>query len=475
MMLCLAATTPASSAADASSLYDRRPPLKQAGRQTSSDKRLSQNCGTGDRGTGVSPVSDNTPEPCYVLGEVLFSLPLREMVRARVNRPHPSPWKREGASTPNTYEACATTSGFGMDSKPRKKKSPKPRKTGSKKKKKPTKADMSDVPADQRRETTAMELLGDGFKLRHTRHYSILFNTPLADVKSFGIAIELTYRSCVNYSLKLKIPTRPPGKKLLIYYFDQHQDYSGHSSKLGKGPRPQSMPGVYFPDLNTSMFYNFRNQESYKKAREQAEAKIEQLRARLRGGNVSRENRKSIQREIAEARRQANSSNVLGGDANEAIVQHEVAHQVLWNIGFHNPRHLAANPRWFVEGTAMMFEPISDGSSANFGAVNRNRLRAFQDLQRQERLIPVRDLVSDPHYLIDPQTAQIAYPQCWAMVHYLNRTKRKQVRKYVKLINRRPADYRPTGEEEVATFEKAFGTLDERWVARWDRWLKNVR
>jgi len=342
-------------------------------------------------------------------------------------------------------------------------------------KKKPSKrhADMTEIKPDEAAEKKDLASLGEGFKLKRTNHYSILFNTSEKDVKEFSSAIEKTYRSCVNYTRRLGFDAHPPKRKLIIYYFEQHQGYSDFSVKLGNGPRDQNTPGVFFPPLNRSMFYNFKNQESFKKAREDAEAKIKELQEQLRQPGVSPEQRKDIGKQIAEARKQANQSTSVGGDVSESIVQHEVAHQVLWNIGFHNPKGFLANPRWFVEGTAMMFEPISTGSSANFGAVNAERLKSYRTLLADNRLIPVRDFVSTADYF--GAQIDIAYPQSWALVHYLNRTKRGKLKQYVEAINKRRGDYEPTPEKEIAEFEKAFGTIDKKWVDTWQDWMKRVR
>jgi len=336
------------------------------------------------------------------------------------------------------------------------------------------KAGMADVPPDERAEDAALEALGDGFALARTRHYSILYDTKAEDARAFGVSIEQTYRSCMNYSLRLGVDARAPKRKLLICYFDQHADYSVHSERIGKGKRPESEPGVYYPDLNLSMFYDFRNEAGLKRARERAEGRIKELRKQMRGTRLSPERRKDIRRQIVEARRQANRSNVVGGDVSESIVQHEVAHQVMWNVGFHNPGSFVANPRWFAEGTAMMFEPISDGNSANFGAVNKPRLRDFRALAASGRLAAVRDFISHRSHFA-PQTMTAAYAQSWALVHYLNRAKRKAVKKYVASLNRRPAHYVPSPAEEIATFEAAFGRLDAKWDRKWRQWMRKVR
>ena len=56
--------------------------------------------------------------------------------------------------------------------------------------------------------------------------------------------------------------------------------------------------------------------------------------------------RRQIGAQIKKAQAQSNSSSVQGGQITEGTVQHEVSHQVLWNIGFHNPKTFLANPRW---------------------------------------------------------------------------------------------------------------------------------
>lgn len=354
-------------------------------------------------------------------------------------------------------------------SRPTRKESRAPSSSGSKPRS--NKVDMSPVPPDKKAEKKDLRRLGEKFKLRQTAHYSILYDTSEEDVKLFAAAIERTYRSCMNYTQRLGFDAHPPKHKLLIYYFEEHGDYSKFSVKLGKGQREQSNPGVFFPDMNRSMFYNFRNQESYRQLREQAEQRIAQLREQL---NQPGSNRRQIAQEIAQARRLANFSNVQGGDQNEATIQHEVAHQVLWNIGFHNPDNFFANPRWLAEGTAMLFEPVSTGKSANFGALNKERLKEFQELVRQNQLIPLRDFIST-HGYFGPQTISIAYPQSWALTHYLNRMKKDKVRDYAELINKRPKDFETTPEKEIADFEKVFGKVDDKWVQSWLNWMKTVR
>jgi hypothetical protein len=332
---------------------------------------------------------------------------------------------------------------------------------------------IADIPPDEKAEKKALKDLGEGFKLKRTMHYSVFYNTSEDDLKTFSLAIETTYRSCVNYSHKLGVPLHQPKRKLLIYYFQEHSQYSTYSVKLGLGERPQSNPGLYLPTLNISMFYNFQNQDSFKKAREQAEARIADLRKQA-ATQKDPAARKAIAKQIAEARRQSTHSSTSGGDISESIVQHEVAHQVLWNIGLHNPKEFLCNPRWLAEGTAMMFETISDGKSVNWGALNRSRLEEYQKFLKDKKLIAVREFIST-HDHFKEATISIAYAESWALVHYLNRTKRAKLSQYIELINKRPKTYKTTPDQEIADFEKCFGKVDTKWVTAWENWMKRVR
>ena len=292
-------------------------------------------------------------------------------------------------------------------------------------------------------------------------------------MKAFSAAIEKTYRSCVNYTLKMGLPARPPKAKLIIYYFQEHQTYSDYSEKIRVGPQSQLTPGVYVPALNLSMFYHFRNQSSFKEEKKQAEDRIAEIRDKLRSG-VDPAERRRLQDEIKNLRRQGNSNKTRGGDVSEVTVQHEVSHQVLWNIGLHNARQFEANPRWFVEGTAMMFETISTGRSANFGALNRSRLQEFRNLQQSKQLIHLRRFISSADHF-GPNSINVAYPEAWALVHYLNRTRRKRLKTYIDLLNQRPEGYESDTEQEISDFEEAFGKLDAKWEKKWRLWMNRIK
>ena len=319
-----------------------------------------------------------------------------------------------------------------------------------------------------------LQRLGRRFIARQTAHFCVLADVDEYSSADFLTAIEQTYRSCGRYARQLGVEVHPPDKKLIIFYFAGRDEFNTFVQTMGRGAVPANVPGLYFPDLKRGMFYNYRNDPSLKIARQQADDQIASLQAKLKRGRLMPAERKQISRQIADARARSNRSEVVGGDITETIVQHEVAHQVLWNIGFHNGHNYSANPRWFAEGTAMMFEPISDGASANFGAVNRNRLTGYRNAEQKDQLIPLRELITSPASF-SGETQALAYAESWALVHYLNRAKRQQLQKYVEILKKRPSDYVSTPAQELVDFEVAFGKLDGNWERQWKQWMDRVQ
>jgi hypothetical protein len=337
------------------------------------------------------------------------------------------------------------------------------------------KVDMSDVAADEKAEQQALEALGDlakHFKIKRTMHFSMLYDTGDEDLGVFSVAIEKTYRSCAKFSNKLGVQVRPPKRKLIIHYFSELTDFSGHLERSVGGKPPDGALGLYKPIINMSYFFNYRNSAACKRMRADAEAKIKQLGEQARRSGISPVERKRLAEEIKRARAILTQANGLGEDVGEVVIQHEVAHQVLYNIGFHNQKRVLANPHWLVEGMAQLFEPGSTDKAANMGLVNQHRLQAFRQLARTGKLVPLRDFISTSSYFKQPD---VAYPESWALVHYITRVKGDELKEFVRLVNKRPKDYQPTPEDEVATFERAFGKIDDQWVANWLKWMEKVR
>src|SRR5690606_12483049 len=115
-----------------------------------------------------------------------------------------------------------------------------------------------------------------------------------------------------------------------------------------------------------------------------------------RNPRVSSAQKRAIRARIKYYKAVMNWTKTFGGGKTEGTLQHEVAHQVLFNLGLHAPQRNAeslVNPRWFAEGIASLFEPISDGKAANWGQMNKDRLDEFRQLVEYKKLFPVKEFV----------------------------------------------------------------------------------
>jgi len=59
-------------------------------------------------------------------------------------------------------------------------------------------------------------------------------------------------------------------------------------------------------------------------------------------------------------------------------------------------------------------------------------------------------------------------------MHYLHRAHCEQLAAYIEDVRRRRPGYEPTPQEELRLFEKHFGPLDERFLARWAEYILKI-
>jgi len=145
-------------------------------------------------------------------------------------------------------------------------------------------------------------------------------------------------------------------------------------------------------------------------------------------------------------------------DAAVATIIHEAVHQLAYNTGFH--RRFSENPLWLAEGLAMYFEAPTRraGVWRGVGAVNRLRMPVFRDhyLVGRKRF-DIASLVRDDERLRNPETAQLAYAEAWALTYYLLKNRRQQFCKYLEILRAKPPLGQDTPEQRLADFKEAFG------------------
>src|SRR5262249_49796612 len=153
----------------------------------------------------------------------------------------------------------------------------------------------------------------------------------------------------------------------------------------------------------------------------------------------------------------------------KSVVQHEVAHQLLYNFNLHSRK--VRNPSWFVEGLATLFEPPpTEGAGAGFNIINQDRLGTLRDIEKKGGKFDLVELIKVPR-LIEGDAGK-NYAQAWSLVYYLSKHKKKEMQQFVDLVKARKPFEEVTPEQELEDYEKCFGKIDESFKKKWGEFLR---
>ncbi len=138
-------------------------------------------------------------------------------------------------------------------------------------------------------------------------------------------------------------------------------------------------------------------------------------------------------------------------------VIHEATHQTAYNVGAH--QRFAIQPRWLVEGLAMMFETPGMREAwsvqSRSSRINGYRLRHFQNyLERRPEDALLRLVASDKPF----RTAGLdAYAEAWLLSFYLFETRSHDYSRYLGRVAARPPFSAYSARARVKDFTGAFG------------------
>ncbi len=164
----------------------------------------------------------------------------------------------------------------------------------------------------------------------------------------------------------------------------------------------------------------------------------------------------------------------IQADLRDTLV-HEATHQLAFNTGLH-PR-LGENPRWVVEGLAMIFErQVGNSSAGRFGSetarINDERHQWFMQRARS-RLISVEELVTGDRAF--SSATLDAYSEAWALTFYLSERRSADFADYLQTIRARDPMSTYSPEERLADFQKCFGQ-DVAWLqVQWLRFMDELQ
>lgn len=358
------------------------------------------------------------------------------------------------------------------------------------------------LPVDVRQEAELLRVAGAGFQLKRTPHFLVAFNTSRGTVDELTARLEETYHSIYRFAEAAGIKARRPGRRLEVLFFDAREEYE----KYGAGVRfpAGGTYGLYHEETNRSAFFNAHNEPQLLQLHAEIGAARESLRelsrmfASMKGNqpvtlSYADGRRETLTRGQAKKRLEAaqRELKILDGKRinyseriNRTVIQHEAAHQVLFNAGVHVRG--GANPKWIVEGLACLFETPPGLAGGGIAATNQFRLRDFRSAVEEHsgkrlpgaedflaavragRFVEPERLITDPGVFHERERrgAEV-YAMTWSLTHYLQRCRPKELAGYLaELSNRRPGEA-VSASEEQALFEKHFGALDDVFIRQW--------
>lgn len=344
------------------------------------------------------------------------------------------------------------------------------------------------LPDDPDVEGKLLGIGGPDFRIKRIEHFVIAYDTPEETLRSLRSRLEATYDSVYRFCKINELPAHTPPRKLEVLFFESYEDYGRYAASTGFAY--QGSAGFYHQGTNVAAFVNILDlpqMGAINKQIEQCEGRLERLKA---ARPINRATVKACRDELLFLTRQRDRT---VEQINRLTVQHEVAHQVLFNSRMHVRG--AQNPGWLVEGMATLFETPPSPSGAGMGATNQMRLGDYRDcLSRGDpraRLVPedlpvafdsqqflrLRDLIGDAQLFHRRSDGNLVhyYTEAWSLVFYLQRTKREQFAEYLRLLAGRKPGETHSYDREVADFEGVFGPPDEQFEQRWARFILDLR
>lgn len=334
------------------------------------------------------------------------------------------------------------------------------------------------------------ELTDEHFRVRTSEHFSISYDTPYDALRPLMGRLEGTYDAVVRFCHANQLPITLPTKRLKVILYASHKDYQVFLKRVGVAQG--SAAGVYDQRMNLSGFCDAMDSPTLKPLADE----IKRLRQMLQKASGVGSNHPSRRRQ-QETIRYALSSlsirrDVLVKRYNSLVIQHEAAHQILYNIGVH--RRGSENPRWLVEGLACQFEvpqPVGIGAALRPNSVRLADLRAaldlplgvkkvspdrFQAALSQGRLSSLVDLISDPKaFQAGGDLILFRYAQAWGLVYDLNRNRPDDLAAYLILLSQREPRKAFTPRQSLAEFESIFGQVNDDFQIAWINRMARLR
>jgi hypothetical protein len=262
---------------------------------------------------------------------------------------------------------------------------------------------------------------------------------------------ELMYRLFYDHFRRKGFTLREPSARLMLAMFNSQQGFEAY---LGSKRSP-FLTGLYHPDTNRFVMYDFGQNEAYQASKEKAEKMGERI--RLQMSRLQYLDAVNLRAEEIRA------------NANIATVMHEVAHQLSFNCGLLCRK--GDLPMWLCEGLACYCEATSNSAWQGPGEPNPDRMASLAEVvQSHGNFLSLRELLESDRWLRDQKdqrTILLGYAQCWALFRLLMDERPQGLKSFFAQIYGRQ-----TSERRLADFEQHFGSaasLERRYAEYLDQ------
>ncbi len=272
--------------------------------------------------------------------------------------------------------------------------------------------------------------LGQGFAVRKTAHYVIIYNCGESYAAWCGWLFERLFTGFQNFWWRRGLLLDPPEFPLVAIVFKDKADFI-RFARQDVGEAAGAIIGYYHLERNQMILYDLTESSA--------------ISSQARRRSLAEINRMLAHPEAARA---------------VSTVVHEATHQLCFNCGLFS--RLAEVPLWLSEGIAMFFETPDLQSStgwAGIGEMNSKRAADFQAFLPRRRANSLLSLIESDDRFRDPSAALDAYAEAWALCYFLLRRHPQKMTNYLKLMKARPLLEEYPAEARVSDFEKIFGPL----------------
>lgn len=311
-----------------------------------------------------------------------------------------------------------------------------------------------ELPANRRLIERARRRLPAHFALHTSSSFAMLSDLAAHETQAHGRCMERAYEEFLRFARACGLEPRPLEHKLVSVCFQSDEEYRSFAM-AEDGPAGASVSGYYSPRSDLVVMHVGQNRATLRGSKPRMVAQAHAQTPVLR-----------FEPELTPSAEET-SSPPHHGCSGDSIAKrvHETVHQLTFHTRVMNPA--VQYPPWICEGLATAFETESPeqpfGPDVDFAP----RREVFQQLLANDDVWRLRHLVSISRVPADGRaSARIIYHQSYALVTWLYRHRRDQLRDYLNAMVREPAGA-VSPERNLQLFEQSFGdveVLERQWL-----------